>query len=273
MPNYIEKSTKKFWAFNVWDINSAKEIMKAAADVGVPVIIQTSMSAYKRIEASAFSAYLKSYAEKHHVEAYLHLDHCTEMEMLQDAIVSGWDSVMIDASQKPLSENIRLTQKACEIAHNRGVAVEGEIGQIEGCEDDMDVQERGIAKMEDIEEYVSHTNVDFLAAAIGNAHGRYKGTPNIHYDLIEKIGELTAKPFVIHGGSGLGDETFIRLLTCPNVKKINISTEVKEAYLRGIETFVKSEEAVYEGFNPLKADEIIYKEIRKMAIDKMKLLP
>lgn len=272
MDNYLANLKMKCFAFNIWDINSAREIINAASSLNMPVIIQTSSAVFKRVEPLEFRAYVKKYAQKRNAKVFLHLDHCKEMEEIRHAIYSGWDSVMIDASSSSLEENILLTQEVCSIAHNNGVAVEGEVGQIRGIEDELNICEQGIARLEDIKKYVDNTEVDFIAAAIGNAHGRYKCAPHIHFELLESIMQMIDLPFVVHGGSGLSDEILLKLLAYDNVKKINISTEVKEAYFKGLKTLEGSKYFMIEGFNPLKINDIVYSPIREMALEKMSLI-
>ena len=268
--SYISGS--RFFAFNIWDYNSIKAVMDAAKACGSNVILQTSSRIFEQMEQEMVRRFVSYYRDKTGVNAYLHLDHCRKLETLQRAVDQGWDSVMLDASHLSLADNIALTNQASEYAHARGVLLEAEVGQINGVEDGIENESELIARMSDIEQFLRSTDVDMFAAAIGTCHGLYKKRPQIHYDMIERIGELSDKPFVIHGGSGLTDNDFVRLLSYKNVKKINISTELKQAYRRGIK---KAEEAGLlerDGFEAIAVEKMVYEEIKTVAEHKMGFL-
>lgn len=156
MQRYIHKNSLQYFAFNIWSIESAKAVIDGASVLNRDVILQTSMKAYELLDKEELRVFVNSYAEKNNIHAYLHLDHCKRMDFIEEAIACGWDSVMIDASEQPLEENIRLTNEVCKIARNNDVLVEAEVGQIAGQEDEMSVTEAGIAKIEDVNIYGKH---------------------------------------------------------------------------------------------------------------------
>ncbi len=272
MKAYINKDSAQFFAFNIWDMESAKAVMDAAAQMKRSVILQTSPKAFQQMDKEEMRFFVKSYGEKSAISGYLHLDHCRSIEMIEEAISVGWDSVMIDASELPLQENIRLTNEVCAMAVRRGIPVEAEVGQIAGVEEEISVKEAGVAKIEDVRRFIEETEVDLLAVAIGTAHGLYKGVPQLHYDLLEQTAKIADIPLVIHGGTGLTDEMFRRLLAHDNVKKINISTDVKLSYRQGIESGIRKGYMEKDGFNPLKVTKEIHDSVMNMAIGKLRLL-
>lgn len=272
MQRYIHKNSLQYFAFNIWSIESAKAVIDGASVLNRDVILQTSMKAYELLDKEELRAFVNSYATKNNIHAYLHLDHCKRMDFIEEAIACGWDSVMIDASEQPLEENIRLTNEVGKIARNNDVLVEAEVGQIAGQEDEMSVTEAGIAKIDDVKTFMENTTVDMLAVAVGTAHGLYKGTPKIHYDLIDQVIKLSDIPLVIHGGTGLAEETFIHLLTYKNIKKINISTDVKLAYRQGIQESMQSGYLEKERFDPIRVSEKIHDAIQDMTVKKIELL-
>ncbi len=272
MQPYIHHDSQQYFAFNIWSIESAKAVMDGAAALKKDVILQTSTKAYELLDKQELRAFVNSYAAKTGVHAYLHLDHCKKMDLINEAVRYGWDSVMIDASDQPLSENIRLTKIVCDSARVKNVLVEAEVGQIAGQEDEVSATEAGIARIDDVRTFLQNTCVDMLAVAVGTAHGLYKGTPNLHYDLINQVIHLSDIPLVIHGGTGLSDETFMRLLSYGNIKKINISTDVKLAYRRGIDESIQNGYMLKERFDPLKVNKRIHDAIEDMTVNKLKLL-
>jgi len=272
MQRYVHLNSSQYFAFNIWSIESAKAVIDGASALGRDVILQTSMKAYDVLDKEELRAFVSRYADRNSINAYLHLDHCKSMDFIQEAIRCGWDSVMIDASDQSLEENIRLTNMVCKIAGDYDVLVEAEVGQIAGQEDEMSVTEAGIAKIEDVKTFIENTNVDMLAVAVGTAHGLYNGTPKLHYDLIDQVIKLSDIPLVIHGGTGLAEGTFLHLLSYKNIKKINISTDVKLAYRRGIEESIQSGYMERENFDPLKVGQKIHDVIQDMTVNKLKLL-
>lgn len=265
------QSEKNIFAFNIWDINAAKAVMDAAAETKKNVILQTSASVYKKLPKRQLREFVSSYAKEKAIKVWLHLDHCREEEVIYDAIANQWDSVMIDASQSDLAENIEITNRITAYAHERKILVEAEVGQVKGVEDDLEAKNEKIASKDEIKSFVRETDVDMLAVAFGNAHGVYSGTPNLHYDLIEYTGTLTKTPFVVHGGSGLSDEILTNLIRMENVKKINISTEVKLAYREGILRALEEQKSEENNFQAVLAEECIQKSIADMVKRKLAL--
>ena len=272
MDKYISSTSQQYFAFNIWSIESAKAVIDAASQMKCNIILQTSMKAFEQIDKKEFYAFVRSYEQKKGIKAYLHLDHCKEMDFIQEAAECGWDSVMIDASDKTLSENINITNKVVKLVRKKGILVEAEVGQICGQEDEVTSVGTGIAKMDDIEKFIKSTDIDMLAAAVGTVHGLYRGVPDIRYDMLDEIGRITDIPLVIHGGTGLTNEILLKMLIYKNVKKINISTDVKLAYKRGIEESIQMGVMEQNGFDPLKVEWFNHDEIQNMVKNKLKLL-
>ncbi len=270
MNNYLANSSPVV-AFNIWDLNSAKAVMDGAAKEDQNVILQTSAGIYKKISCFPLREFITQYAARLGIQAWLHLDHCRDIDMIRDAIDRGWDSVMYDGSELPLSENVCITNQVAEWAHAKGVAVEAEIGRIGGVEEDISGCDKTVASHEDIDSFLNEANMDFIAVAFGNAHGAYKAPPTLHYDLVEYTVGRTSCPFVVHGASGFDDNTLRRLLSIPNVKKINISTDVKQAYRSGIMKAWQDGKMESESFQAITIEEHIYDAIVALVQAKLKV--
>lgn len=270
MKNYI--GNEIVFAFNIWDINSAKAIIDAAAVLKKNVILQTSVSIYKKVDVSFIRYFITEYAKAKNINAWLHLDHCKDEGIIKDAIDNGYDSIMIDASSMDLQNNIKITNQIAKIAHNKNVVVEAELGQIKGTEDDIECSGETKVRLEEIDTFLSETDADMVAVAFGNAHGIYKGNPKLDYNIVKYVTDRTDRPFVVHGGSGMSDEIIKRLVQIKGVKKINISTDVKVAYREGILNSIENGNFDRDGFQAIKVENDIHNMIEKMAADKMKLL-
>ncbi len=271
MESSLLDGTPKF-AFNIWDMNSAKAVIDAAREQKRAIILQTSENIYQQIPKKQVREFITGYSEDQQVRVWLQLDHCRDMGVLMDAVDHGWDIVMIDASDREIGENIRITNQAAEYAHARGALAEAEVGQVRGAEDDIRSLVNQVAAKEDIDRFVEEAHMDLIAVAFGNLHGIYKGEPKLHYDLIDYTSARTAKPFVVHGGSGLPDEALRRLLRIKNVKKINISTDVKLAYRRGILKAREAGRLGADGFQPVIVERYIGDEIKGLVKRKLGLL-
>ena len=201
-------------AFNVNNMEIVQGITEACREEHAPVILQVSKGA----RAYASHTYLVKLVEAAVEECpdipiALHLDHGPDFETCKSCIDGGFTSVMIDASSKPFAENIEITRKVVEYAHDHGVVVEAELGTLAGIEDDVKVQEgcASYTRPEEVEEFVSKTGCDSLAIAIGTSHGAYKfkpGTkPQLRFDVLHECEKrLPGFPIVLHGSSSVPQE-------------------------------------------------------------------
>lgn len=271
MDNYLAKQQPMF-AFNVWDINSAKAVIDGALCMNKNVILQTSSGVFAQMEKKQFREFIDSYTNDKGIKIWIHLDHCKDISLIKQAIEYKWDSVMIDASDKDIDENISITNEVTGYAHARGVLVEAEIGQVKGVEEDIVYNGSAAASYEDIDKFLDETNIDMIAVAFGNAHGVYEGEPKLHYDLVDYTTRRSEIPFVVHGGSGLSDGVIKKLLSINGVKKINISTEVKLAYRLGILRAYNNGLLEQKGFQAVNIENSIHNAITDMVELKLKFL-
>ena len=211
-------------AFNVNNMEIVQGITEAAREVNAPLILQVSKGA----RAYANHTYLIKLVEAAVIECpnipiALHLDHGDSFETCKSCIDGGFTSVMIDASSKPFAENIEITKKVVEYAHDHGVVVEAELGTLAGIEDEVKVASDAASytRPEEVEEFVTKTGCDSLAIAIGTSHGAYKFTaaqctrnekgvlvpPPLRFDVLEEVSKrLPGFPIVLHGSSSVPQE-------------------------------------------------------------------
>lgn len=254
-------------AFNTNNLEITQAIIQAAEEEKSPVIIQTSQSAIKYAGSEEIQAIVKIMAEKASVPIALHLDHGTDWNVVMKCLRDGWTSVMYDGSKYPLDKNIELTKTVVDIAHPMGVSVEAELGKIGGVEDDINVDDRS-ATMTDPEEasiFVEKTGVDFLAIAIGTAHGIYKGDPKLDFDRLKIIKEKLNMPIVLHGASGISEEDIKKAVSL-GVNKINIDTDLRQAFQRAMHKFVSEKPDAYDPRKMLQPTTEAIKEVVKTKI-------
>ena len=193
-------------AFNVNNMEIIQGITEAAKEEHAPVILQVSAGARKYAKHIYLMKLIEAAVEDTGVPIAVHLDHGEDFEICKACIDGGFTSVMIDGSKYSFEENVELTKRVVDYAHNKGVVVEAELGKLAGIEDAVVVSEKDAAftDPEQAAEFVHRTGCDSLAIAIGTSHGAYKfkGEPQLRYDILEKVTELLpGLPIVLHGAS------------------------------------------------------------------------
>ena len=200
-------------AFNFNNMEQMQAIIQACVEAKSPVILQVSAGARKyanqtllRYMAQGAVEYAKELG--YSIPIVLHLDHGSSYELCVDCIQSGFSSVMIDGSHLPYEENIALTKKVVDYAHQYDVTVEGELGVLAGVEDDVKAEQHTYTRPEEVVDFVKRTGVDSLAISIGTSHGAYKfkpGTdPKIRLDILAEIEkQIPGFPIVLHGSSSV----------------------------------------------------------------------
>lgn len=195
-------------AFNVNNMETMQAIVEAANEEKSPIILQVSAGARRYANPTYLTKMIEAAVIESNIPITLHLDHGDGFEICKDSIDSGFTSVMIDASHHSFEENIKITKQVVQYAHDHGVVVEAELGQLAGIEDDVNVSEEDAHYTDpnQVEEFVKRTGVDSLAIAIGTSHGafKFKGTPKLRFDILEDIGKrLPNFPIVLHGASSI----------------------------------------------------------------------
>ena len=251
-------------AFNFNNLEQLQGIIEACVEMGSPVILQVSTGARKYIGkemlpglAKAATDYVK--ASGSDIPVALHLDHGPSFEMAKDCIEYGFSSVMIDASHFPYDENVALSKKVAEFAHEHDVTVEAELGVLAGVEDDVVADAHIFTQPDEVEDFVTKTGVDSLAIAIGTSHGAHKfkpgDNPKIRLDILKEIEQrIPGFPIVLHGSSsvpkqyveiinqnggkiadaiGIPEEQLL-LASKSAVAKINVDTDGRLAFTAGI---------------------------------------
>jgi len=250
MNEFLPKAKERKFAvgqFNMNNLEFAKAIVEAAMEEKSPFIFGVSEGALKYMGIEYTVAIAEAAAKESGLPIALHLDHGSSFEVAMKCIRAGFSSVMFDGSHYSFEENVRLTKEVVKAAHAMGVSVEGELGTIGGVEDDISVDEENanLAKPEEAIRFYEETGVDCLAIAVGTAHGMYSGEPNIRYDIIEKVSKAIPVPIVLHGGSGVPDES-IRKAIAAGVGKINVNTENQIACTDTIREVLGKDAKVYD---------------------------
>ena len=222
-------------AYNMIDYNSARAVIDGASALQAPVIVQVSVKTVKHWGYKAVAGFVRMLADEAPVPVALHLDHCTDIEVIKRCIDAGWTSVMFDGSALPYAENLSKSLQVYALTEAAGVGLEAEIGAIGGVEDDKFVAEDAsiLANFDECVAFVQDMpNLAVFAPAIGTAHGFYAGEPKIAYDLLKRITDVIPIPIALHGGTGLTDDQFHRCIAL-GCGKVNISTMHKRLFIEG----------------------------------------
>ena len=256
-------------AFNAENMEMVQAIIGAAEEMRSPVILQTTGSTLKYADADMFYGMVKAAADKATVPVILHLDHGTSYEICSKAYRAGYTSIMIDGSHDAFEDNIAISAKVVEMAHASGIPVEAELGKVGGKEDDVvGGDDDPYTDPMEAKEFVERTGVDSLAVAIGTAHGVYKGEPRLDLGRLEEIRALVDIPLVLHGTSGVPDET-VKECVKRGICKVNYATDLRIAFSRGIKEYMAGDPDVYD---PKKYNAVGREEVKKYVMQKMEVV-
>lgn len=215
-------------SFNGYNYETFKGIIDAGVETNTPIIVAFGAKYLDNMSLNTASSMINSIAKDLSIPVCLHLDHCSDLNIIYQAIKAGFNSVMYDGSSLPFEENVKNTKLVCQAAHACNVSVEAELGSIaagdkshEGSSLDKEVYTDPIAA----KQFAEETKVDALAVSIGTVHGIYKGKPNLRIDILNKINNLLSIPLVLHGGSGIPEED-IKKSIVNGIAKINVNTEI-----------------------------------------------
>lgn len=250
---HAQKQGYALGAFNVLDTHFLRALFAAAEQQRSPFIINIAEVHFKYVTLDQLVEAIKFEAAKHAIPVVLNLDHGLHFEAVMQAIRLGFTSVMFDGSTLSYEENIRQTREVVKAAHAVGVSVEAELGAVGGDEGGALFGEADSEKFTDprlAAEFVRETDIDTLAVAIGNAHGKYKGEPKLDFDRLAAIREQTGVPLVLHGGSGISDADFRRAISL-GIHKINFYTGMSQAALDAVERSLASRNTRYDEFAEL----------------------
>ncbi|OKL35267.1 class II fructose-1,6-bisphosphate aldolase [Domibacillus mangrovi] len=236
--------------FNINNLEFTQAILQAAQEENSPVILGVSEGAARYMGGfKLIVTMVKELMEEYDVTVpvAIHLDHGSSLEKCVQAIHAGFTSVMIDGSHHPLEENIELTKRVVQIAHAVGVSVEAELGRIGGQEDDLtvDAADAFYAIPSECDQLVRETGVDCFAPALGSVHGPYKGEPNLGFDRMKEVMELTGVPLVLHGGTGIPTKDIKKAISLGSAK-INVNTESQISSTQAVRDVLNNDGEVYD---------------------------
>jgi tagatose 1,6-diphosphate aldolase GatY/KbaY len=228
-------------AFTCYDFTTALAVVGAAEQAGRGAILLVAPKTAATPNGLRLISALRGLADAAEVPIAVQLDHASDLKVIGEAVRAGADSVLADGSSLPYEENIELVQRARELV-GPGIVIEAELGGLAGDEDRAfgtdgtgpDATMAGLTDSAQVEDFVARTGAQLLAVAVGNVHGKYKGEPQLRWDVLQDIAVRTHIPLVLHGASGIPTEELVKAASM-NVGKVNFNTELRTGILATLE--------------------------------------
>lgn len=217
-------------ATNFYNFETLKAVLTAASVMQTPVILQLTRSSIDYMGLKEAVALARAGLSNYGVEGWIHLDHGDSVELVKQCLDAGFESVMIDASEKAFEENVHITNEVVKLAESYGANVEAELGYVAKLGQE---QQGGFTTAEEAATFVEQTGVNALAIAIGSAHGFYKSTPKLDIERLKEIRRATDVALVLHGSSGIPHD-IVQEAIRNGVVKVNLATEIKDTFMRAL---------------------------------------
>lgn len=260
----LSKNKRALLAVNFYNFETLSAILKAASAKKTGIILQSTKSTIDYLGLEVTTKLARAAISQYGVEAWLHLDHAKDTTLIKRALDAGYDSVMIDASEKPIKDNRRITREIVQMAEPYGANVEAELGYIAKL--GQSKEKAAFTQPEEAKQFVNDTGIDALAVAIGSAHGFYDKDPNLDIELLSRIRECTPAALVLHGGSGIPNQQ-IQAAVRNGIRKINVATEVKNGFINTLrDELPKSEEIDLRKIFPKAIDHVQHLLEEKIAM-------
>lgn len=253
-------------AFTCYDFTTALAVVGAAEQAGLGAILLVAPKTAATPNGLRLIAALRGLADGAAVPIAVQLDHAAELQLITDAVAAGADSVLVDGSSLPYEENIalvRAARAALDAQGSAGVVIEVELGGLAGDEDRAfgadaagsapAVGTVGLTDSAQVEDFVARTGAELLAVAVGNVHGKYKGEPQLRWDVLQDIAVRTRIPLVLHGAYGIPARELVKAAAM-NVGKVNFNTELRTGVLSTLEERTSVHRADGENLQGLLAD-------------------
>ncbi|TAN12703.1 MAG: class II fructose-bisphosphate aldolase [Chitinophagaceae bacterium] len=239
----LKKCTKDgtaLLATNFYNFETLKGLLLAAKETRSNLILQLSESSLNYLGVNPAVAMAKSMLQEWGIEGWIHLDHGSSINIVKECLDAGFDSVMIDASERSLDDNIRITKEVVKSAEPYDANVESELGYIAKLGQRQALEP---TSAEEAKIFTEETGIDALAVAIGNAHGFYKQIPHLRLDRLREIRKVTHCCLVLHGSSGIPDDQLQKAVHF-GISKINLATETKNTFMKRLQTILAHNEEI-----------------------------
>lgn len=275
---WLEKAKREKFAigaFNVGNLETFKAIAQAAANKKSPVIIESSPGETKWMEADNIVDIARNFSKEYGIPILVNLDHSETLEDCLEGIENGYDLIHFDGGKLPFEENLEIVRQVVEVAHAKGLTVEGEIDHIQGSSEvhtGSATEEAAKGAMTDPQkaaQFVKDTGVDIFAAFFGNVHGVFSGgDENLHLDLLQQIAVGIPDTYLsLHGGSGIPDDQVQKAIQL-GIVKVNVNTEMRQAFKDSLEKTLKDNPEEYALY---KVEPSVLEAVQKIVEHKIEI--
>ena len=237
----LQQQKKALLATNFYNFETLKGVLQAARSVNKPIILQLTKSSLEYLGLPVAMELAGSMLKYYEVEGWIHLDHGDSYNLAASCLDAGFNSVMIDASEKPFEENVKITRSVVKLAEKYGANVEAELGYVAKLGQQTD--KVGFTEPMEAKLFVEKTGVNALAVAIGSAHGFYKDEPKLDLDRLSEIRKITNVALVLHGASGIPHDV-LRDAIERGICKINLATEIKNIFMKTLKNKLTNENEI-----------------------------
>ena len=237
----LQQQKKALLATNFYNFETLKGVLLAARSVKAPIILQLTKSSLEYLGLPVAMELAESMLKYYEVDAWIHLDHGDSYALVASCLDAGFNSVMIDASEKPFEENVKITRSVVKLAEKYGANVEAELGYVAKLGQKTD--KIGFTESDEAKRFVEETGVNALAVAIGSAHGFYKDPPKLDLDRLSEIRKITNVALVLHGASGIPHDV-LREAIKRGICKINLATEIKNIFMKTLKNKLSNEDEI-----------------------------
>lgn len=237
----LHQTRSSLLATNYYNYETLRGILRAASEINTPIILQLTKSSIDYMGLKVAVEMGRAAMTEYNVEGWIHLDHSDSYELVARCLDAGFDSVMIDASEKPIDENILLTRRVVKLAEGYGANVEAELGYVAKL--GQSKEKVGFTDPGEAKYFVEETGVNALAVAIGSAHGFYKEEPKLDIERLARINEVANAALVLHGGSGIPTPALKEAIK-NGICKINLATEIKNIFISSLKDCIAGKEEI-----------------------------
>ena len=249
-----QQEKKAILATNFYNLETLQAIVKSASKVQVPVILQLTKSSIDYMGLKEAVVMARQALADYQLEGWIHLDHGGSVDLVQRCLDEGFESVMIDASEKKFEENILITSDVVKRAESYGANVEAELGYIAKLGQE---QSGGFTTVDEASRFAKETGINALAIAIGSAHGFYKSTPKLNIERLKEIHAAIDTILVLHGSSGIPAEMVQKAIQ-NGITKVNLATEIKDTFMRALkEVLLSTDEIDLRKIFPKATDAVV----------------
>ena len=261
----VQSQKRAMLAANFYNLETCKAIVQAAGKLNSPVILQLTPGSIKYIGLKSAVSIARNLSDELNAQTWVHLDHCNDIDLIQECLDEGFDSIMIDASDKEISENISITREVVKIAEPYNVNVEAELGYVP--KPNIEIDKNKFTEPMEAKRYVEETGITSLAIAVGSKHGFYDGEPKLDIGRIAEIRKVSEAFLVLHGASGIPSDV-LQAAVGNGITKVNVATDTKDVFMKTLKNVLQNNDDI----DLRNTFPVAINEVQKMIEEKIKVV-